>query len=117
MRYKIKVIRLLTAAGVVVFFSLLLFTQLWGNLYGMIQDPGYRIPRHSSLLSFKVTVMNPGSGDWWLYGEDGKYHYAYSDSPAIKCHVFPKELVDRCPSFVATDKATWCVELMIDEKP
>ena len=51
-------------------------TELFSNLYYSIIGNGYIIPSESNIFSFKVTKMNEGSGDYWLYGKDKNYYYS-----------------------------------------
>jgi hypothetical protein len=59
-----------------ILFSIMLFSNFFINVWGLMIDEHYFIPQESNIFQFKVTVMNQGSGDWWLYGEDDKYYYA-----------------------------------------
>jgi hypothetical protein len=58
------------------FLFLLAATEFFQNGWGIITDKNYFIPDESNIFVFKVSKMNDGSGDWWLYGEDAKYYYA-----------------------------------------
>ena len=42
------------------------------NSWLLLTEYAYFIPAESSMWRFEATVMNPGSGEWWLYGQDGK---------------------------------------------
>ncbi len=65
------------------FFALGLFavivylsqTQLVPNLWGLLTEKNYFIPKESNVFVFKALAMNGGSGDWWLTGEDKHYRY------------------------------------------
>jgi hypothetical protein len=46
------------------------------NVWGLITEKSYFIPKESSLFTFNPTQMNDGSGDWWLYVEDRENYYA-----------------------------------------
>lgn len=67
-------------------------------------EPEYIIPKESSFISFKVTFMNPGSGDWWIYGEDRVNYYYYYGLGNYA--VIPRE--NTCLSFKKLDYRTWC---------
>ena len=45
-------------------------TPTLSNLWLLATGDGYSIPTGSSLFSFQPTLMNQGSGDWWIYGRD-----------------------------------------------
>ena len=89
------------------------FTPVVGNCWNVITGRGFEIPDESSLLTFTVTEMNHGSGEWWLHAEDHRYFYAYSETPGIRYHAFPKSNVPQCPGFRSTDSATWCKSMTI----
>ncbi len=78
------------------------FTNMWGLLIDT-QDI-YFIPQGSSLFTFRPTVMNPGSGDWWLYGEDNRYYYYFEEDIKIS-----KQAAPACQGFLKDDHSTWCL--------
>jgi hypothetical protein len=43
------------------------------NLWSLATGRGFFVPTESSVFSFRVTKMNEGSGEWWLYGEAIRY--------------------------------------------
>ncbi len=83
-------------------------TQLTSNLWGVLTGNGYIIPKESSFFTFKVTEMNLGSGDYWLYGEDKRYYYSQmvkeKNEPYIK---ILKEKADSTENFNQFDFETW----------
>ena len=99
-----------------VIFVPLSFTPLLGNFYSVITGHGFEIPDESSLWTFNVTEMNPGSGEWWLYGEDRRYFYAYSETERVRYHAFPKAKIRDCPGFQSNDSKTWCPVFTIDHE-
>ena len=94
-------------------FVLLTFFILWlvaaanipvlENGWHLLTGRGYAIPDSSSVFSFRPTVMNPGSGEWWLYGEDNTYYYYFDDATKIS-----KQDAEDCLGFKADDHMTWC---------
>jgi hypothetical protein len=64
----------------------------------------YFIPESSSLFSFRPTVMNSGSGDWWIYGEDNRYYYYFEDNIKIS-----KQDAQPCRGFLQDNYLTWCL--------
>lgn len=84
-----------------------LLTPLVGNLFSLVANAGYFIPRESSVLTFRVLVDNPGSGEWWLRGEDWHNFYAIDEKEPVY-YVFPKRALHACPAFSPVDLATWC---------
>ena len=78
------------------------------NTWFLLTEPAYVIPTESSVLTFTPTIMNPGSGDWWLYGEDADYYYHFSGLDPAYVAV-PKDEALRCEGFDAVDFGTWCL--------
>jgi len=95
-----------------IIFSAVIFilqTPLAVNLWFTLTDPVYLIPDESSLFSFKPAVMNSGSGDWWIYGEDTRFYYYFSGDqpvPYLKCS---KGEAENCPGFRHDDVSSWCL--------
>lgn len=88
-----------------------------GNLLSLLMEPAYVIPVESSLWSFTPTVMNSGSGDWWLYGEDSHFYYHFIGSDDESYAVFPRSEVARCPGFNPHEVDTWCDALVKKVRP
>ena len=83
-------------------------TELFPNLYGVLTGNGFIIPEQSSLFSFKVTQMNEGSGDYWLYGEDADFYYSTIQTNDTGAYIFiPKANVGKIENFDKTDYRTW----------
>jgi hypothetical protein len=78
--YKIHVAITVTAVLVV----LAVCTHSCTNLWYLLTENGYFVPQESNIFCFNATKMNPGSGGWWIYGEDGKYWYALYQSGYLK---------------------------------
>jgi hypothetical protein len=91
--------------------GILLFTPLLSNIWHVVSDREFFIPSESNLLIFKVTKMNPGSGDWWLSAEDFSYYYSKGED-GILYSAFPKSNVQNCPKF----QEKWCPEFTIEHK-
>ncbi|WP_299674480.1 hypothetical protein [uncultured Roseobacter sp.] len=76
-----------------------------GNLFLTATSAAFYIPAQSSLWRFRATVMNEGSGDWWLYGEDAAHYYAVSDDDHFAYVYLPKH---QAPvAMDPRDTATW----------
>ncbi len=84
-------------------------TPLLCNLWNVSTGRGYFIPEKSSVFSFTPLVMNEGSGEWWLYGEDRNNYYSLENDSGAAYIVFPKEDIKRCLGFISTDYRTWCI--------
>lgn len=82
------------------------YVPILENSWHLLTGRGYEIPEGSSILSFKPIVMNQGSGEWWLYGEDGEFYY-YLDSNTK----MPKDSAKKCKGFKPDDHKTWCGEI------
>lgn len=76
------------------------------NLWLLTIEPGYVIPEESSVFTFRPTAMNDGSGDWWIYGEDGGHYYFIGDEAGYKAT--SRTAAVNCEGFSASDYGTWC---------
>jgi hypothetical protein len=78
------------------------------NLWLSATDSDYLVPDSSTWARFKPTVMNPGSGGWWLYGEDPSryYHFIGSGSPPYRA--ISREAAHACAGFDPHRVETWC---------
>lgn len=101
-------------ANILIFLIILIFflanlfvTPLMGNLWCLLTGRGYIIPKESSLFTFKPLVMNEGSGEWWLYGEDNKNYYHFTGENVKPYQKISKNEANQCPGFVVTDYKTW----------
>jgi hypothetical protein len=79
-----------------------------GNAWLLLTGRGYVIPSESSIFAFEATVMNDGSGEWWLYGEDGRNYYAYLGAPESPYVTYAKVRAISCQGFDPHEIATWC---------
>jgi hypothetical protein len=80
-----------------------LFVKAMPNLWGLLIDSEYFVPSGSTIFTFRPAVMNPGSGDWWLYGEDNRYYYYFEDDMKVS-----KQAARTCQGFLKDDMSTWC---------
>lgn len=96
-------------AGLIIIFSLLLvtFTFVLGNLFSILTEKEYIIPKESSIFTFEATKMNEGSGGWWLYGEDNKKYYAFSVDSINKIISIDKSQSQKIKTFDKLDYKTW----------
>jgi len=112
MKNKKKIILIIIAAFFFLFLVLYLpiMGNYWGNSLLLIMDPVYIIPKESSKFNFNPTVMNPGSGDWWIYGEDNKNYYYFNGDKKTPYIFIAKKKSKQCNGFNAHDNNTWCVD-------
>ncbi len=77
------------------------------NVWSLATGRGFFIPQESSVFSFRVTKMNEGSGEWWLYGRDDERLFALHPSEPV---YYSAELASQaaCRDFKADDFMTWC---------
>jgi len=104
--------RFLVAVAVLAALAVLVSSSLVANLWRLLTDGGsggYFIPAESSVFTFRETLENPGSGGWWLRGEDRRNLYAILEDEA-EYAVFPKAAIPRCRGFVESDPSSWCSE-------
>jgi hypothetical protein len=86
-----------------------LFGTRWlSNLWLSFTDKEYVVPAESSALSFTPTVMNPGSGEWWLYGEDRHNYYHFLGSADGAYRKISRDGARACKGFDPHDHTTWC---------
>jgi hypothetical protein len=88
-------------------------TPTLGNAWALATARGFFIPVESSLFTFRVTMENSGSGEWWIYGEDGKSYFALS-SIEPRYFVQTKSDAAKCDGFLPQDSATWCSPTAVD---
>lgn len=104
MKYKKSAITIL-----LVLFLLLLFSSSFlANVWGCLIDSNYYIPKQSNLFIFNTTVMQNGSSDAWIYGEDYNNYYYNSGLTKEKIISLSKEEAKKCPNFNALNSKTWC---------
>lgn len=85
-------------------------TSLLTNLWGLTTGRGYFIPKESSVFTFTAVVMNEGSGEWWLYGEDADNYYSVENDKDLPYILISKKDAAKCPNFIRTDHRTWRME-------
>lgn len=83
-------------------------TPLICNLWNLLIGRGYFIPKESSILTFKPIVMNEGSGEWWLYGEDNNNYYSMENTNNTGYIFLSKKDAKKCEDFISTNYKTWC---------
>lgn len=92
------------------------FTEAPTNVFSLITARGFFIPSQSSIFTFRTTVENPGSGEWWICGEDSHYFYAVPDRDVSRYLAFPKPKRAEYAGFQPSDYKTWPAEATIAEK-
>lgn len=117
MTHSSRIRKLVLVGGLLIVAAFIVFRTPF--LYNLLLLPNreFFIPVESSILTFRVTEMNPGSGDWWLAGEDRKNFYAYSESRQFKYHLFPKSKAAECPGFQPKEPWTWCPSFTTNVAP
>ncbi len=78
------------------------------NLWSLAIEPVYIIPRESSVFTFQATVMNPGSGDWWIYGKDANNYYHFLGQTNVKYIKISIQTAKDCKDFNPSNYTTWC---------
>jgi hypothetical protein len=95
--------------GILIVVTVLVsFTYALGNAWLMLTGQGYEIPEESSIFTFNATVMNNGSGEWWIYGEDGRNYYHYTGGSPRSYIALAKAQSTKCPAFDRHSITTWC---------
>ncbi len=83
-------------------------TSIFGNVFSLIIEKEYFIPKQSSIFTFNETIGNEGSSDVWRYGEDYSNYYYNLNTFDNDVLFFPKKNVNNCPGFNPEDVTTWC---------
>lgn len=103
-----KTLKMLSTLIILAILLVIVFvTPLMENLWCLLTGRGYIIPKESSVFTFKPIVMNEGSGEWWLYGEDNKNYYYFTGEDDKPYQKISKNEANQCPGFVVTDYKTW----------
>lgn len=106
----------LIISAVIAILVLGINTRFSINAWFLLIDSAYIIPKESTVFTFKPTVMNAGSGDWWIYGEDKKFYYYFTGDEAIPYSSYLKEDAKKCSGFKSDDYSTWCWKRNVDRK-
>lgn len=78
------------------------------NVWFLVIDTNYFIPKESNIFQFQAILMNKGSGDWWLYGEDRKNYYGLNiKNTNPKYFMIVKDKIIKSPNFDKTNYNTW----------
>jgi len=88
--------------------SLFFYLPVGSNVWQLLTSREYIVPGESSIFTFRPTVMNEGSGEWWLYGEDAHYFYHFIGSPTISYMKISRSQAVACKGFDSQDYKTWC---------
>jgi hypothetical protein len=86
--------------------AICLATPLPSNATMLLMDRSNFIPSQSSIFSFEPYVINDGSSNYWLYGQDRTYYYHFTylaDAPYL---YIPRK--NTCAGFDRADVRTWC---------
>jgi hypothetical protein len=95
-------------AVAVVAAAMAVATPVGRNLWSLATARGWVLPAESSVWRFRVTVENSGSGEWWLYAEDGERYYQFTGEGKPPYRSIRRVDAARCAGFRADDGATWC---------
>ncbi|MEO6173836.1 MAG: hypothetical protein ABIP27_01685 [Flavobacterium circumlabens] len=104
MKYKKYIITTLLLIFLCAFFS----SAFPGNVWGCLIDSNYYIPKQSNLFIFNTTVMQNGSSDAWIYGEDYNNYYYNSGLTKEEIISLSKKEAKKCPDFNALNIKSWC---------
>lgn len=96
--------------SIITLLILIVGSNLGSNIISLTVGAGYFIPEKSSIFTFKYTLYNSGSGEYWLYGEDSNNFYEHTSSKEL---VFPKAKVRECLGFNPLNYESWCAQYLI----
>ncbi|PIB38427.1 hypothetical protein [Maribacter sp. 4G9] len=83
-------------------------TEFGPNCWRLLTSNDYDIPIESSMFQFKVTQMNTGSGEYWLYGEDNENYYTMMEKgDNAPYRAISKSVASNIQGFEALDYTTW----------
>lgn len=99
--------KLTGAISIILCLLLFTFTPVLGNLFSLLTENEYIIPKESSIFTFEATKMNEGSGGWWMYGEDNKKYYALSMNSINKIISIDKGQSQKIKNFDKLNYKTW----------
>jgi hypothetical protein len=94
-----RIWKIMLIVGFGCFLLIFLWPQLPINLWLWSIERAYVIPEESSFFTFNPTVLNPGSGEWWIYGEDQRFFYYFSGDERMLYISYPKKLAMTCSGF------------------
>ncbi len=83
-------------------------SDVFSNAWSLLTDRSFIIPTESSIITFKVTSMNEGSGDWWVYGEDANFYYHFMGSDQVPYTKIARNITSTCEAFDPLNYLTWC---------
>lgn len=95
-----------------IIFFVILFAHLpvGTNIWHIFTGNGFIIPNESSIFTFRITIMNEGSGEWWLYGQDVEFYYHFIGKTEVPYIKISKEESKKCKGFLANNYKTWCIK-------
>jgi hypothetical protein len=106
-----KVVKLCIALLILLTIILSSLTNVFPNIWHLITARGFVIPKESSVFTFKVTKMNEGSGEWWLYAEDRNYYYTVDQVDTNTVYQkMEKSSAEQIKHFDKHDYKTWLVD-------
>ncbi|MFH7013003.1 hypothetical protein ACHRV5_14130 [Flavobacterium sp. FlaQc-52] len=79
------------------------------NLWGCLIDPNYYIPKQSNVFVFNSIVMENGSSDAWIYGEDDTNYYYNAGIKKEEIIAISKEQSKKCLDFNVQNINSWCL--------
>jgi hypothetical protein len=99
-------------------FYVLFVSPFLINSWGYIADKNYYIPKESNLLIFNATVMQNGSSDAWIYGEDYNNYYFNAGLKSEDIISISKEDMKSCPNFSLSKVSSWCdAQIPLSQNP
>ena len=115
-KYRLSVIRIFLLLVFVIVIVVLVFSNAIINGIFSISDSFYIIPKESSYNSFESTLMNEGSGGWWIYGKDDSKYYFFSGDEEKPYVFIDRDKAKTIEDFNPHDIATWQLKKEVREK-
>lgn len=91
--------------------AIILIAVGWNGLingWHLATGRGFIVPKESTIFQFHATVMNEGSGEWWVYGEDSNSYYYFTGDSVMPYIKYTKQMALTCESFDPLNYLTWC---------
>lgn len=104
MKYK----KILITFLLFIMFYVIFISSFLINSWGYIIDKNYHIPKESNLFIFNATVMQNGSSDAWIYGEDYNNYYYNGGLKSEDVISISKKKIKDCLDFNPVNICSWC---------
>lgn len=92
----------------ILLLSISMISDVFSNIWNLLTARGFIIPKESSILTFRTTLLNQGSGEWWIYGEDNNFFYYFTGEEKMPYIKITRTAASNCKNFDPLNYLTWC---------